>query len=97
MDIDKPVWEYGNAQAVKADKASMGEDFARHYYADGTLKPYAFALGYVEVYRLGSSRLMLSPGLEGEYKLTYIVGKKTREYFGSLAEIRKTRDAILSA
>jgi hypothetical protein len=101
-DIDSPTWVYGNAEAVAQDRAIMApEDFARYYYADGTLKPFAFALGLIEKYRLGGAFMTIAPAIDNEYKLTYTVGvsedKKIKDTYGTLAEIRKTRAAILSA
>jgi hypothetical protein len=97
------TWIDRNAEGFKADKARMSpEEVNTFYYADGTLKPYAFACGYVERYTRGKTNMTLKYVPDDMYRLNVYSSHKARKEYvfdgeHALRDARHMRDAILTA
>jgi hypothetical protein len=103
--MDNLIWIDCNAEGFKADKSTKSpEDIGLFYYADGTLKPYAFACGYREHYTRGHTDMYLD-SFQADvlcYRLSLLsLMKKERAYTfngeHALRDARHMRDAILTA
>lgn len=79
-------WTLQSKEAYQSDRFKSGAK--KFYNVNGTLKPYAFACGYREHYRLKKAEIKL-----WQNSIIYIVDKSApdyheREVFGTLTEAR---------